>query len=209
MRRDEFVRAHLPPPPGRLLEVGCGQGDLALSLAGAGYEVTAIDPNAPDGSIFRRVGIEDFAGPGPYDAVIASWSLHHVADLEVALDRITSLLAPDGILVLVEFAHERMRGRTAAWFHRQEQALATLGLARPVAESVDDWLRAWEVEHADLHSGAAIAEAIGKRFDERVLEWVPFLFEYAPDEALEPLERALIARGLIEATGFRYVGSPR
>ena len=67
----------------------------------------------------------------------------------------------------------------------------------------------WEVEHADLHSGAAIAEAIGKRFDERVLEWVPFLFEYAPDEALEPLERALIARGLIEATGFRYVGSPR
>ncbi len=105
-------------------------------------EVTAIDPNAPDGSIFRRVGIEDFAGPGPYDAVIASWSLHHVADLEAALDRIASLLAPDGILVLVEFAHERMRGRTAAWFHRQEQALAALGLARPVAESVDDWLRA-------------------------------------------------------------------
>jgi SAM-dependent methyltransferase len=209
MHRDEFVRAHLPAPPARVLEVGCGSGDLARSLAAAGYEVTAIDPQAPDGPIFRRVGIEDFTGPGPYDAVVADRSLHHIADLPGALERFATLLRPDGMLVLTEFARERMHGVTAGWYHRQRQALAAVGLSEPVGESCDDWLRRWEEAHRDLHTCAAILGALAQRFYERHLEWAPYLFEYELDELLEPLERALIARGLIEATGFRYVGSPR
>ena len=39
-----YVRAALPRPPARVLEVGAGDGSLAGVLAGAGYEVVALDP---------------------------------------------------------------------------------------------------------------------------------------------------------------------
>jgi SAM-dependent methyltransferase len=209
VRRDDFVRAHLPPPPARVLEVGCGGGELARSLAERGYEVTAIDPGAPEGPIFHRVAIEDFLGPGPYDAAVASRSLHHVADLPGAVERIAALLRPDGTLLIAEFARERMHGATAAWYHRQRQALAAVGVAEPVADCCDDWLRAWEGEHGELHTAAAVLEEVARRFDECHLEWTPYLFEHQLDDALEPLERSLLERGLIEATGLHYVGALR
>ena len=35
-----YVRAHLPPPPARILEVGAGNGELANLLRENGYDVT-------------------------------------------------------------------------------------------------------------------------------------------------------------------------
>jgi 2-polyprenyl-3-methyl-5-hydroxy-6-metoxy-1,4-benzoquinol methylase len=85
-----FVASHLGPPPARVLEVGCGNGDLARALAARGYEMTAIDPEAPDGDIFRRASLEDFNEAGPFDAVVAVRSLHHVHDLEGGVRKIHS-----------------------------------------------------------------------------------------------------------------------
>jgi 2-polyprenyl-3-methyl-5-hydroxy-6-metoxy-1,4-benzoquinol methylase len=53
----KFVLLQLPSPPARVLEVGCGKGELARALAGEGYDVVAVDPEAPEGSIFRRTTI--------------------------------------------------------------------------------------------------------------------------------------------------------
>ena len=53
-----FVRANLPPPPCRVLEVGAGEGELAASLAAAGYAVTAIDPD-PRGDNVERTALAD------------------------------------------------------------------------------------------------------------------------------------------------------
>src|SRR5687768_9945052 len=77
-----FVLSQLPPPPRRVLEVGCGRGELALALDAAGYEVVAVDPDAPEGPIFRRTTIEELDEPGPFDAIVAAFSLHHVHDLD-------------------------------------------------------------------------------------------------------------------------------
>ena len=44
-----------------------------------------VDPEAPDGSNYRQVKFERYAPPQPLDCVVASLSLHHVADLEEAL----------------------------------------------------------------------------------------------------------------------------
>jgi predicted RNA methylase len=51
-----FVRANLPAPPMRLLEIGAGDGALARALADAGYEVLAIDPD-PTGAQVRPVAL--------------------------------------------------------------------------------------------------------------------------------------------------------
>ena len=112
----EFLSSRLPAPPARVLEVGCGRGELAQALADRGFEIVAIDPDAPEGPIFLRVGLEDFADPRGFDAVVASVSLHHIEDLAGALDKIASFLPQGGVLALEEFAKERLAGATARWY---------------------------------------------------------------------------------------------
>jgi hypothetical protein len=66
-RVEEFVLEQVGDPPARVLEVGYGEGELARALARAGHLVTAIDPRAPEGPIFRRVRLEELSNPGPFD----------------------------------------------------------------------------------------------------------------------------------------------
>jgi SAM-dependent methyltransferase len=140
----DFVLSQLPPAPTRVLEVGCGEGGLARALAAERYEVVAIDPEAPQGPIFRRTSIEAFDDPGPYDAVIASLSLHHVHDLGGALDKLARML--DGPLILNEHAWDRLEPMTPEW----------------------------EEEHAGLHGYGAMRTELDARFEERFFEWRPY-----------------------------------
>ena len=190
----EVVASHIPEPPARVLEVGCGNGELARALAERGYDVTAIDPNAPDGPIFQQIRIEDFSDERGFDAVVASMSLHHIHDVGGALDTIASFLPPAGPLVLDEWAPERLAGRTARWYYEQRRALAYAG--RTDSE-VPDAFDAWELQTtaslADLHASSTIRSQLESRFAERVFEWRPFLYSRRLDDAIEPMEHALIA----------------
>jgi SAM-dependent methyltransferase len=143
----DFVLSQLDPPPRRLLEIGCGDGDLARALSEHGYDVLAIDPEAPDGAIFRRTTIEELDEPGPFDAVVASLSLHHVHELGAGLDKIVRLLR--GPLILNEFAWDRLEPMTPAW----------------------------EQEHDGLHGYGAMRAELDARFDERFFEWRPYPVE--------------------------------
>jgi SAM-dependent methyltransferase len=203
----EFVMAHIPAPPARILEVGCGSGQLALALADRGFDVTAIDPRAPEGPIFRQMRLEDFSETGGYDAVLAVASLHHIHDLDGALDKVASLLGPTGIVIVEEFARERLVGATARWYYAQRRALAQAGrVDSDVPEDFDTWARASVDDLADLHPASAIVAALQARFAERILEQRPYLYSWRLDDTIEPLERALIAEGGIEATGWWFVG---
>jgi SAM-dependent methyltransferase len=140
LRVEEFVLGRIGSAPARVLEVGCGEGELARVLAHAGHSVTAIDPQGPkrqfeptpENPVFRRVGIEDLPDPGPFDYIVAVLSLHHVEDLGTALDKVAGLLAAGGALIVVEFAWERLEGATAEW------ALERLPAASPSAHT--SWL---------------------------------------------------------------------
>src|SRR4051812_40164592 len=95
-----FVRANLPAPPVRLLEIGAGDGELARALAGAGYEVLSIDPD-PGGENVRPVALHELdERPGSFDTALAVTSLHHVEPLEESLAHAAELLAPDGVLLV-------------------------------------------------------------------------------------------------------------
>jgi SAM-dependent methyltransferase len=188
-----FCLTHLPPAPARVLEVGCGSGALSRALASAGYLVLAIDPDAPDGSIFRRVRLEDFAEPGPFDAVVASRSLHHIHDLGAGLDRLAELLAPDGRILIDDFGWDLLDQPTAMWLAEQEQ-MPPAGL-----------LAQWKDEHAGLHGYEVMRRELDVRFEQLVLTREPYFHRssYRTDEGAE---RRLIGNGAIAAIGFRYVG---
>ena len=124
-----FVLRYLPPSPARVLEIGCGPvGDLTSAIAAAGYEIVAVDPVAPEGPLFRRLPFEDFTEPGPFDAVVASLAMHHIADLRRTADRIGDLLVPGGRFILEEWDRERLLDEaTARWyFHQRHAAAATV-----------------------------------------------------------------------------------
>lgn len=218
-RVEGFVLDQIGDPPTRVLEVGCGKGDLAHALDRAGYSVTAIDPRAPEGSIFRRVGIEEFSEDGPFDHVVAILSLHHVEDIGGALDKMAGLLRAGGTLVVVEFAWDRIDNTTAEW------ALARLPGAS--ASGKHSWLERCcrgrahdEVGHphaeahaagwADeegLHCSGRMLEELGSRFVERSFSWWPYLYSDLDDDTSEADELAAIEAGEINATSFCYVGA--
>lgn len=202
MHLTDFVLAHVPQPPARLLDVGCGKGDLARALAAAGHEVTAIDPEAPEGELFRRVTLEDFADPRLFDAAVASRSLHHLSGLGEAVDKIAALLRPGGTFVVNDFAKERLEGPTAEWYYGRRCALAAAG-GREAPSSFDACLHE---KHADIHGYANMRTELDRCFGERSFAWVPYLHDELGDVVSAELERALIEAGAIQATGFRYVG---
>ena len=205
---EEFVLAQIGDPPTRVLEVGCGEGELALTLARAGHSVTAIDPRAPQGPIFQRVRLEEFSETGRFDSVVAILSLHHVEDLGSALDKIVSLLRTGGALVVVEFAWDRIDEATAEW------ALERLPAASHSGKT--SWLKRccrgrryaaeWAVEQG-FHSSRRIRDELGRRFVERHFAWVPYLYPDLDEDTSEADEGAAIEAEAINATGFRYVGA--
>ena len=191
-----FVETHLPRPPARVLEVGCGRGDLARTLAGIGHDVVAIDPDAPDGDIFRAVSLEDFGDPGPFDAIVAVRSLHHLHDATAAVAKIARLLRPGGLLVVHEHAWERFDGRTDRWYVEQ----------RGSEHGVEGCLRDWVEDHRELHTAAAMRAALDRRFEQRAFAWTPYLYEGLGPAVTREHEQHLIETGRIAATGFAYVG---
>ena len=103
----------LAPIAGRAtLDIGCGSGSLAASLAGKGAVVTGIDPN-PDAIMAARravpagtflVGSAE-ALPLPdasRDGAVMLNSLHHVPSPSAGLREASRALRPGGPLVVVE-----------------------------------------------------------------------------------------------------------
>ncbi|MEA2507496.1 MAG: hypothetical protein QOH48_2114 [Actinomycetota bacterium] len=202
MNVEAYVASSLPQPRSRVLEVGAGGGELARALAARDHTVTAIDPQAPDESIVHKVSLEAFTDPGPFDAVVAITSLHHIHDLEACLEKIHRLLRPDGLLILLEFGWELIDEKTAEWCVSQ----GMLGPDHHAASSASDFLQTWNAEHAGLHDSEMMRQALDRFFVLKVLEWVPFIAEHVERPDLMEAERELMCSGAITPVGFYYVG---
>lgn len=200
---NEFVLSQLPQPPARVLEVGCGrEGGIAPDLAGAGFEVLAIDPHAPEGPLYRQVTLEEFGDPGSFAAVVASRVLHHVHPLGPALDKLARL-AP--LLLLDEFAWERLDPPTRQWYEGQHRALVAAG--QEPAGPRD--LGRWREEHGDLHPSGVLLRELRERYVETGYEERPYLYRWLGGVATEQLEQSLIAAGGIRPIGLRWTGAVR
>lgn len=121
------------PKDQNILDVGCGEGDLALSLAKSGARVCGIDVspamireatdrasrsgNSVDFSVAEAVRL-----PFPnqsFDVVLAKTILCFVRDPEPVFDELARVLRPGGVLVIGELGKRSLwaaRRRIRAWF---------------------------------------------------------------------------------------------
>jgi SAM-dependent methyltransferase len=207
-----FVRDELPPSGVRVLEIGCGPlGGFVPMLADAGHHAVGVDPEAPEGGSYHRVGFEEYEPPSRVDAVVASVSLHHVAVLGHVLDAVRAALVPGGRLVVVEWASERFDLATArwcfdrvgpdtgehpCWLRRHRDDWAASGL------TWEAYFQAWRREEG-LHSSEDILREMDGRFQRRMCAYGPYFFPDLAETTVED-ERDAIDAGLIQATGIRY-----
>jgi hypothetical protein len=197
-----FALSHLPPPPARVLEVGCGRrGGITPALVEAGYDVLGIDPEPPEGEHYRAVTLEQLEEQ-PFAAVVAERVFHHVNPLGPALDKVARM-AP--LFLLDEFAWERMDEPTRDWYESQHRLLVAAG-REPIGPPD---LAAWRAEHDGLHPSDVLLRELRARFDERFYEDRPYLYRWLGGPASESLEQGLLAAGAIRPIGFRWIGASR
>lgn len=209
-----FVREHLPPLPARVVELGCGPlGGFVPQMRLLGYDAVGVDPEAPDAAEYVQTEFELFDVDEPVDVFVACASLHHVADLGVVLDRITSVLDPDGSVVVVEWAHERFDEATARWCFDRLAVGDESWLShhrdrwQESGQSWDQYFQGW-VSHERLHAGRDIVRGLQTRFDTKIVGETSYLFADLGDVTSAD-EQAAVEAGVIQATGIRYVGQRR
>lgn len=113
------ARGALVPPAARpgavLVDVGCGGGLTARSVAGKGYHHVGVDIRADAAGVAARHGVLSAQGDahrlpvrsGGADVVVAGEILEHVTDLEVVVGEIGRVLRPDGVVVCDTLADTR------------------------------------------------------------------------------------------------------
>jgi SAM-dependent methyltransferase len=103
--------------PARVLDVGCGPGDLTERFVKeVGADVKAIDVSPRMVELSRARGIDaqvadaeqlPFAD-GEFDCVFAGWVLYHVPNLEQAIAECARVLKPGGRLVASSYFEDNM-----------------------------------------------------------------------------------------------------
>lgn len=131
-------------PAGRIVDVGCGRGDLAAGFVGLGWHAVGVEPSAEACATARERGVETRHGTladvaleaRAYDAVLFQHSLEHTPDVAGDLARASRALRPGGLLIATvpNFGSWQRRRFGDRWYHldlpRHRTHFTTVGLAR-------------------------------------------------------------------------------
>jgi SAM-dependent methyltransferase len=226
----DFISRSLPSRCKRILEIGCGTGQLAARLAEDGFDVTAIDSNKEVIIATRQLGFDarlakwpEF-NDGQFDAVLFTRSLHHMHPLQESLHHALECLSDGGRIIVEDFAYEAADVRSLHWFTTIARKFAASGFLREKSGLVGKalanglTLESWSSNHhPDLNSAAAIAEELKVVFGDCIIKNAAYYFRYLA-AAMGPLEQRdsiiaalaadewrLISKGAIASLGRRFV----
>jgi SAM-dependent methyltransferase len=108
----------------RVLDIGCGEGQVARRVASGGAEVVGLDPTAAQVDLARERG----GGPaylraraealpcrdGSFDSVLVCLALEHIDAFEDALAEAARVLEPGGRFLLL-LGHPLLQAPRSAW----------------------------------------------------------------------------------------------
>lgn len=177
-----FVERWLAHPL-RILEVGCGAGDLASALVERGHDVVAVDSDPAAVSAAKARGVDArmavwpaFDG-GTFGAVLFTRSLHHIDPLDGAVMRARELLQPGGRILIEDFAPAEMSPRFLSWLRGE---LSRIG---------EEW-------HQDpVHPIADIRRVVESHFTIEYEADAPYCYRYFPDDEARRVYEAELSLG--------------
>jgi SAM-dependent methyltransferase len=113
---DAAVEAVIEAKPARVLDVGCGTGELTERIVRAGSAVQAIDISPRMVELTRGRGIDAQIadvesipfGDREFDCVFAGWVLYHAPALDRAIAECARVLRPGGRLVASTIAEDNL-----------------------------------------------------------------------------------------------------
>ena len=223
-----FLREILPNNVKHIIEVGCGDGELASRLQQDGVVVTALDhdEDAVGAAQSRGVHAEcaDWLNWQPWaaDVVLFTRSLHHLDDVERALSLAVECVDPGGMIIAEDFAFSETSASTAIWLKKQAQSIQNKTKKKPkpgsfaeIVLAADDPLAAWHGDHHHIHPASVMEKAFAEVDAEFTSTPCPYLFRYLVSafelppgldcaELLEAEQRA-IEDGDILAIGRRFI----
>ena len=108
----------------RVLDIGCGEGQVARTVAALGSHVIGLDPTSSQVVVARdRAGGPAYARAraealpcrdGAFDVVVLCLAIEHVEAYEVALREVARVLEPGGRFVLV-LCHPLLQAPGSGW----------------------------------------------------------------------------------------------
>jgi cyclopropane fatty-acyl-phospholipid synthase-like methyltransferase len=154
-------------PGSRVLEIGCGDGALIETVAAAvACEAVGADPNGASSSVVRAQTFESL-DEAPFDVLVASVSLHHLADRGAAVDALRRLSHPGTTFLVREFDWTDIDERTNRWWFQQ----ALLIQPPEFGSHQHSHHEHGHVQHAD-HQHGANNHALPAGFEEYHQQWL-------------------------------------
>jgi SAM-dependent methyltransferase len=227
-----FVERFLPRDCRRILEVGCGKGELAAHLLKDGYSAVAIDSDQDSVAAARRLGVNARVATWPdfdwghFDAVLFTRSLHHIHPLDKSIRHAADSLVEGGLIIVEDFAYESTDEKTLRWFSSVIRLLEATGSLtvgddfRDKVLSKTETLKAWRENYeSELHTAAAIDVQLEKLFGRAIRESAAYYFRYIANaitatekrdailQGFAEQEESLAAEGSIVALGWRFVAA--
>lgn len=202
-RGARFVRAvtGLRPPPADLLDYGCGSGDIARALHGAGYSVSGCDVSP---GMIRMARSEGGESPGSiswieldatearlpfedhtFDVIIASSVFEYLSDPLGTFRELRRVIREDGLVLCTvpNVTHSVRRVEAVLKYAATHQ---TESVARRVSKRVSTYIAYLRLSHNRLHSaewqrlaraagfgGIALVTADGTRASLLMLQLAP------------------------------------
>jgi len=174
----------------KVLEVGCGKGELALLLQQSGIDITAIDiePAAIEIAIKNNVNAkvcDIFDVNDTFDVLLFTRSLHHIHHLEKVILHAKNILSPHGKIILEEFDYLNVNASTTKWYYNHLDGLNKVNLVHQSNQPGQDYLQRWKDEHdhtPPLNSGNEMIKQIEKKFKSPTIQKVPYLFRSIEQE---------------------------
>jgi len=223
----DFIKRFLPPGGHRILEVGCGAGEVAACLMGDGYAVIAIDSDRDSVAAARQLGVDarvarwpDF-DEGHFDAVLFIRSLHHIHPLDESARHAADSLAEGGLIIVEDFAYESTDEKTLLWFSSAIRLIEATGLLLVSDEfqhrvlSKTETLKAWRQSHEqELHTAAEIERHLEKVSRRVIRERAAYYFRYIASvitavEKRDTILQAFAEQGVTLAADGSIIGLGR
>ncbi len=206
-----------------------------MELQARGFQVVGVDSDEEIIARAQERGAPVVRATWPafetdaVDAIAFTRSLHHIHPLPAAVSRAREVLQPSGTLLVDDFAFDEADSATINWFMRVLDSRTAREL---IASTPDEFVTrllasrdpvaAWYQDHDhELHTAAAMEQAVSRCFSIRHTQSVPYIYRYlvpvlpeTPEaarfvEAIFKDEARLGKRGELTLIGRRIVGSLR